>query len=479
MVRWDQAAATVVFISAAGRAEVPAMRTGARGKDDSPVRGLLARPGTAKPARFGGSRIVGDFVILGWETAFGSVGWAHSMTASYSEARTVSGALYGQFWNHMDRVYAAVVTARAPAGLDLAPELTAIDLHKGARTSREYEVTWRQLAAVLGVRAPWFPPELRYTATIAAWQPGDPPAIVPANHVELPLGPLLELAADEPDGSPAAAVCTWLARRIRRVDTEHARESIGEIRDAGLDASSDCHHVDIAAVPAPLLRADDTYLDEIVQRAGWAQIVERRDVLAAAVAHIVLAWDGGKSWPVGQTAEFDPASCAVAAEWTDRLRPAAGSQPPTVLERLLLQHVTSVDRGELLYDETSGCAAVRRTDHMGEVTIHAGVSQRISTFAPLAEVILSDRTVWVRTSDGGLWLAPALPGRGLSWGYRGGGPYALAALLNRLLDDINGRPADFGDNPTEGLLDLIAETPQDGTTTYTRDQLLSARRQGS
>jgi len=75
-----------------------------------------------------------------------------------------------------------------------------------------------------------------------------------------------------------------------------------------------------------------------------------------------------------------------------------------------------------------------------------------------------------------LWLAPALPGRGLSWGYRGGGPHALAALLNRLLDDISGRPADLADNPPEGLLDLIAETPQNGTTTYTQDQLLSARR---
>jgi hypothetical protein len=379
----------------------------------------------------------------------------------------------------MDRVYAAVVTARAPAGLDLAPELTAIDLHKGARTSREYEVTWRQLGAVLGVRAPWFPPELRHRDTIAAWQPGDPPAIVPANHVELPLGPLPELAADEPDGSPAATVCTWLARRIRRVDTEHARESIDEIRGAGLDPGSDCHYVDIAAVPAPLQRGDDTHLDEIIQRAGWAQIVERRDVLAAAVAHIVLAWDGGKTWPVGQTAEFDPASCAAAAEWTGRLRPAAGSQPPTVLERLLLQHITSADHGELLYDETSGCAAVRRTDHSGEVTVYASVPQRIGTFAPLAEVILSDRTVWIRTSDVGLWLAPALPGRGLAWGYRGGGPHALAALLNRLLDDINGRPADLGDNPPEGLLDVIAETPQNGTTTYTRHQLLSARRQGS
>lgn len=158
-----------------------------------------------------------------------------------------------------------------------------------ARISSEYEITWRQLAAVLGTRAPWFPSELRDRDAIAVWQPGDLPTIVPAYHVELPVGRLLELAADEPDGSPAAAVCTWLARRLRHADTEHARESTNEIRDAGLEPGSDCHSVDIAAVSAPLQRADDTDLDEIIQRAGWAQIVERCDVIAAADAHIVLA----------------------------------------------------------------------------------------------------------------------------------------------------------------------------------------------
>jgi hypothetical protein len=189
--------------------------------------------------------------------------------------------------------------------------------------------------------------------------------------------------------------------------------------------------------------------------------------------HAALGWQ--ETWPVGETAQFDPTSCAAAAEWTGRLQPAPGGQPPTVLERELLEHVHSVDRGEFLYDDVSGCAAVRRTDHMGEITVYAQVPQRISTLVPLSEVILSGDTVWIRASDGGLWLAPSLPGSGLSWGYSGGGPRALSALLNRLLDDITGEPISTYGVPPEGLEELIEATPQEGTTTYSRAQLLDAR----
>jgi hypothetical protein len=289
----------------------------------------------------------------------------------------------------MHEVYAALVLPQTAVNLHLAPSLDAIDLYPDCRLSESYEVSWRQLAAVLGTRPPWFHPALRDQETISNWNPGDPPAIVPANHVELPTRALAELAADEPDGSPAAAVCLWLARHLRRRDTEEAQQSIDEIRAAAADPDNDCAYVHIAATPALLLRPEDDELDEVVRRAGWAQIVERRDVLAAAAAEAVLRWDGGKAWPVGETARFDPASCPAAAEWTARLRPAPAGQPPTVLERQLLANVSSADRGELLYDDASGCPAVRRTDHLGTITVYACVPQRISTVAPLSEVTLS------------------------------------------------------------------------------------------
>ncbi len=266
-------------------------------------------------------------------------------------------------------------------------------------------------------------------------------------------------------------MCLWLARRLRHQSAEYAQQYISGIRAAATDPANDCAYVHIAAVPAPLLRDADGELDEVVRRAGWAQIVERRDVLAAAAAETVLRWDGGEAWPIGAIAQFDPASCPAAAEWTARLRPAPAGQPPTVLERELLGYVHSIDRGELLYDDASGCAALRRTDHLDRVTVFACVAQRISTVAPLSEVILGGGTVWIRTSDGGLWLAPSLPGRGLSWGYSGGGPHALAALL----DDITGPPATVRDDPPDGLYSLIEATPREGTTTYNRAQLLAAR----
>jgi hypothetical protein len=121
--------------------------------------------------------------------------------------------------------------------------------------------------------------------------------------------------------------------------------------------------------------------------------------------------------------------------------------------------------------------------------LRAGMAARISseyeiTWRQLAAV-LGTRAPWfpseLRDRDAiAVWqpgdlptIAAALPGRGLSWGYGGSGPHALAALLNRL-HDTNGRPADLGDNPPEGLLDLIAETPQDGTTTYAGQAAIGA-----
>jgi hypothetical protein len=142
---------------------------------------------------------------------------------------------------------------------------------------------------------------------------------------------------------------------------------------------------------------------------------------------------------------------------------------------MLLEHVTSVDQGELLHDEASGFPAVRRTDHMGEVTIYATIPQRIASVSPLSEVILGEETVWIRTADGRVWLAPEIAGEGLNYGYEGSGPIALARLVDRLLDDITSPPVTDYEPPNEGLLALTVSAPQDGVTVYKRGQLLAAR----
>jgi hypothetical protein len=148
----------------------------------------LTCPAPEEPARFGGARTVGDYVILDWATAYGTVGWAHSLRSGTPAARSLADAVYGQFWDHTHEVYTALVLGQAAVNLDLAPALHAIDLYPDCRLSDSYEISWRQLAAVLGTRAPWFGPALRDQETISKWKPGDPPAIAPADHVELPTG---------------------------------------------------------------------------------------------------------------------------------------------------------------------------------------------------------------------------------------------------------------------------------------------------
>jgi hypothetical protein len=376
----------------------------------------------------------------------------------------------------MHEWYAALVLVTGGLNLDLAPQLQAVDIHSGNRRSKTYKADWRQVASILGTCPPWFHQALRDPQAMLAWKPGDPPVIIAADDIEAPAQALLELAADEPDGSPAAAVCLWLARHLRRLAAKNARDSVEEVKSEASKPDSDCAYVHVAAVPVPTLRPEDDPPGETVQRAGWGQIVERRDMLAAAAADIVLRWDGGKAWPTGETAEFDPASSPASAEWTAKLRSAPSGQPPTVLERLLLEHASTVDRVvELLYDDVSGCPALRRTDHLGETLVYARVPQRISTLSPPSEVTLGGQTVWIRTEDRRLWLAPEVAGHGLSWGYGGSGPHALAVLLDRLLDDITSPPVTRNANPPDGLFELIRATPQDDVTTYTRAQLLAAR----
>ena len=83
--------------------------------------------------------------------------------------------------------------------------------------------------------------------------------------------------------------------------------------------------------------------------------------------------------------------------------------------------------------------------------------------------------MWVHTEDGGTWLAPERPGHGLSWGYHGGGPAALAELLGHLLDDITSPAVSRQTEPDPGLYKLVVNTPRDSVTTYSRAQLLAAR----
>ncbi|WP_370424231.1 hypothetical protein AB8O64_36355 (plasmid) [Streptomyces sp. QH1-20] len=451
--------------------------------EPGPVIGRAVPPA---PAQFAKTEVVGegDWVVLRWDTALGGIGLAYWLRDSNGQPKSVARALAARHGEHLGKVYCAVAIGRAAWNLT-GPELAACDISPDGRTSTTYHPTWEDLERLLGVKAPYWPATLRDVDAITAWQPGAAPAQVPACHVVNPTAALTELAAAEPDGSPAAAVCWWLAREIRRRDYAQATRAIADISEAAAEGGDSAHLV-LGAVPAPYLRDEheEPEPEETVRRAGWLSITARRDTLAYRAAQAVWRYDGGDDWHAGELVHVRPTVCQIAAEWAARLKPAPTGQPPTVLEHDLLANVNTTtlfhDPGTLL---PAALDAGTDGDEDDPDALHTLVPQRLPTTGQLEKVHLSDDNVWIRTAadpesglPAGLWLAPQRPGAGLGYGYSGGGPHTLAQLLDQLLDDITTPAVDHGrPQPPDGLFHLISTAPQDRASTFTRAQLLAAR----
>ncbi|MDT0321434.1 hypothetical protein [Streptomyces millisiae] len=446
---------------------------------------LLERPAPPEPAVFDGAEAVDGYVVLRGETPYGGVGLAHCLRNSNGDPRHVVDELYSRHWPRLAQRYATVVVAQGAwrASTSRSPELLARDIlpaeYDGegvVRTSDSYRPSWKQVATVLGTPAPYWLPALRDEEAMRAWRPGQPPAVVPASHHREAIGQLTELAADEPEGSPAGQVCLWLARELRRRDHRSALRDTEDLRTSA-DSGQDSAHLVLGAVPAPLLRGgDNEQLPETLRRAGWLAITERRDVLAHRVARLSRMWNGGDDWHTGEPVSARPDLCPTAAEWARRLEKTPRDQAPTVLQHQVLTAGRDPKKDELLHDPVTGLPALRRQQRRAQhlpADIYTLTLQRLPTTSPLDSVILSGDTVWVRTEDGRLWFAPERCNHGVSWGYNGSGPHTLAQLLDRLLDDISA-PAIAGDagDPPAGLLQLMVTTPQDTPTTYSRAQLL-------
>ena len=103
----------------------------------------------------------------------------------------------------------------------------------------------------------------------------------------------------------------------------------------------------------------------------------------------------------------------------------------------------------------------------------AALPRKLPATTPLAELIL-DHLIWVRTEDGTLYPAPHPETYGLTWGYRGAGPGALARVIDALLDDITATAPDEISGAPEGLAKL-ARTKLPRGTVLTRRDLESAR----
>ena len=218
----------------------------------------------------------------------------------------------------------------------------------------------------------------------------------------------------------------------------------------------------VAATPLKVPEVSPDDLDESVRRAGWLDILARRDDLATLCARELIMWDGGSDFPASNP-ESVASDSAYGHEWAQRLIPA----PRTAAIELLDPHQSAA---EVLVDPETDAPAIRKHDG----SLHAAIPQRLPAVSPLAELILDD-PVWVRTEDGTLYPAPKDHYFGLSWGYSGSGPGALAVLADRLLDDINAVAADTVNGAPPGLERLMEHDWPRGTV-LTRAQLEEARR---
>ncbi|MDH6522522.1 hypothetical protein M2163_000968 [Streptomyces sp. SAI-135] len=428
----------------------------------------------AGDADFDQAELLDDYAVLRWQTAGGGVGLAHSLIDGNASPQAVIRALRRLHGEHLADRYACVVAAQTGTQVTDpdVPQLLACDLNG---TGRQYETTWAQLSAVLGQPAPYWFHSLRDRDAIAAWRPGAPPAVVPARDIRTPITALVELAADEPDGSPAAELCWYLAREIRRRGHASATRNIAELRKNAADGGDGAHLV-LGAVPAPISRPAPQEPSEMVRRAGWLTITARRDVLAHRVADFSQRWDGGQDWHTGAMTAVEPDACPTAREWAARLVPAPSDKPPTVVEKVLLDNARDPDSDVLLDDPVAGVPVLHRALRTRNDDLFTYTLQRLPTQSPLAELILSNNTSWVRTQDGTLWLAPERDGWGIGFGYSGNGCHTLARLVDVLLDDISAPAVKPHDpEPPRGLFQLLRKTPADGRTLYTRTQLLAAR----
>ena len=432
-----------------------------------PQRGAQVRlglwPDARIPAEFAGAvrlpnRHGLDDVVLVWVTPAGRV---------------------GVLWRPQPPGYAALSPAEVADEVDVVvlvlvendfgprgPSLLA--LHR-ARPDEQYLLGWPELARVLGQPLPYWPYLLRDPDLIAAWRPGAAVVTAPA-RTDLDTYPLLRMAALFDADHAGHATARTLVHLVQVGQHRSARDAdrdlqaVGE-RAARLAGRGQDPGIVVAAQPLTIGNLDDDVadLDDDVQRNGWAELLSRADTLSWQCVRQVLTWDGGRYFAFAHSTRVDTTS-AAGREWLDRLEPVE-------VRTAAFACMDDGDKGRAMRDPLTGAPVVLLDD--GQVA--TAVPQWLPTISPLAEVIL-DEPIWIRVADGNLYPAPLDPTYGVSWGYAGGGPGALAMLIHRLLDDITAQAATSSRGVPEGLDELTEHRWPRGTVLPR--ELLEAARDG-
>lgn len=410
---------------------------------------LLYRPADDRPARFAGGRVESGQPMLIWDTPLGRLAIVYP----------VEGQRHVSLRVLIERAGLDIIVQLRPGWSPIGPDLQAVD---AARAKEPYEPEWSDLARALHGPAPWWPDGLRHPDEITTWRPGDCREVEPQSPVDL--RPLQEISDRAPAGSSIAAAARAMAADVRESAALGPEQALDYLD--GLDAR-DRAHIHLAARPLRPAATGEPAIPESLRRDGWAQILRRTDNLARQCVHIAMQWDGGRYFPYGGAAEITPTPGTVAAEWAGALQPS---------EELAGHAIVDGDRTavEYLLDPRTDMPAAR--ERTG--AIRSSIPQRLPALAPLAEVILYQHQVFIRTDDRALYLAPETLGYGLAWGYRGSGPFQLAALIDALLNDITAAtPTRATPSTGPGLLTLTQHDWPDGTV-HTRDDLERARNGG-
>lgn len=406
-------------------------------------------PAPASPAVYLGARAVGDSATaLGWQAPLGGVWlvWSHAGGIDIASRKDIQAQAAG-----VAPDAASIIAVGGDFGFD-GPALWAV--LPGAPGEEEYEIPWSGLSRILGQPVPYWPFTLRIPGLLTGWQPGSTTAVAAAVP-DLDTSPELRLAAIMDQGSPAQQVLLNLAQTWHCRAATVARQDLEIVSRTAKPGTTV-----IAATPVQVPEAHLSDLPESVTRAGWLEILSRRDDLAAGCVRQKMLWDHGDGFPASNPETIDPDSLH-GREWAQRLIPAPRTAAIEVLDSRRIATAVFAD------PETD--AAVIRDQH-GK--LHAAIPQRLPATSPLAELIL-DHPIWVRTQDGTLYPAPKDHYCGLSWGYNGTGPGALAVLAGRLLSDINAVAASSADAAPAGLWRLMQERWPPGTI-LTRAQLEAA-----
>ncbi|MDQ8707572.1 hypothetical protein RCO28_34640 [Streptomyces sp. LHD-70] len=391
------------------------------GRTDLPEK-LLRNAVATRPSRYRGPRRRTGFVLHCWNTEFGDVVLAH----------TVAGEMGMTFPTHAllrelsEGAASLAVVAADYSGIN-GPNIEAVD---AAGPDQHYGINWRELERVLGMPAPYWHWNLRDPELMMNWRPGAPQQHVPVVVVPDP-APLLRLAAEEPDGSHAAIAALSLAREAMWDTAEDAHREITEHVDT-MDAPDS-----IAVAARPLLPHRPEPVAEEILRDGWRTILSRTDILAAQCAQVADIHGASRFFPGLHKVTVD-LGCEQATTWASRLLPS----PRTALAAPL-----DVAEGDFLVDPLTDMPAVR----IGGGTIETVAPQRLPAHSPLAALTIGRGSVWVTCEDGTVFVAPQVAS-GYTYGYAGGGPTALARLIDLLLKDItNPAPGHTAQRPPAGL----------------------------